>query len=542
MRERYVLQFKYVPSELTKAALNITNTHEHETRSEYAWQPPISPDSAAPVSDATLVFDAIARLSDIRRTDTLWRFRKKATGESTPNAITKEQLSTNYDLLDTTVCGVALTTLFNKKQALAQENPAGAYGHMLLRSVPPSNKELYAAMPYNFLPVTTYSSDEIQTLTRQAHFPAHISTMLHEMSSTYQQSLRQVNKAFFTPDSPHFLAATKMYEEVTSKGTPFQVSLLFSQLLGIGTADQGRSAYAKLKAYTKQGDYPLYEECIANIEDSFDGLLGEEVYEPLGIERHANAQPDTEAYAALHRKKQQLLKMTSNAQATIPLETSSYGMLYLIEPEIRYHKNGTATNIALYADVQTKDEQTVPISFQLSAKDSYSWDFLRSNSELPELFNALLETTDQALERAIIQFGQASARPTFQPIAPKPEYTRDPVYTLRKEERQQDKNQAAGTTKCTNTIDSSDKFAMQPLEIDFPEAIANSLDDTTRAMTEEAIDKYSRGLRNIAPIISLSTDGKKVFRLRKGPIRVLVEKEADRLIVFDAGPRKSIYS
>src|SRR5690606_21461419 len=112
----------------------------------------------------------------------------------------------DYDLLDATVCGVSLTTLLNQKQALAQENPAGAYGHMLLRSVPPSDSELYAAIPYNFLPATAYSSDEIQTLTRHAHFPAHINTMLQGMSSTYQQSLRQVQQAFFAPDHPHFLA------------------------------------------------------------------------------------------------------------------------------------------------------------------------------------------------------------------------------------------------------------------------------------------------------------------------------------------------
>lgn len=530
-------------SAMGRATLALDKTESTELLKESEWLARYrnAGGERLPTTDEAIIFYDMTVLARLERSSIKRRLYAQ-TGLAIHDAMVEAK---DFGLLlESKTFGLSLDTIFDQKQKLAQQCPADVYGHMVLWSTPPTEQQLYDAVPYNFIPVTFYSSEELKLISKNSRFPVHTHSLLQELSGLFQKATHQVRSDLFDPNAPRHKEAVEVYEQIAARGTPFQVSLLFSQMLGTGTPDQGRQAYSTLRKLTEETDYAFYEECLATIEDSFDGLLGEEFYEYLQIQRQEDDRIDDEAFDALHQKKQQLLKQVKDSQAALSLPDGTYGSLPILDPELVYHKNGTRTIVALFGNIQTTADEPIPLSLQLGDKKSYSWNLLRDNTELPEVFNHVVLAADKLFDQALLQLTPESTTQPSVRTAPKPyAIPTQPSRPLSTERKRQKSASIDSESNTSASVAIDRRFVNTILDVDFPDEIAQSLDRELLTEALVAIKKYSEGYKNSRQLHTLSPNGRKAFRFRKGKVRVLVElNERGSFTVYQVGYRKSVYS
>lgn len=493
------------------------------------------------------VFEYISRINAAKQYNDIHRLALTLENPNdilpTQSNMSKSEALTNH-WLATSHTSVTLSELYSRGKAMAYNQPVALYGHMLLSTFEPAETEKIEET-INFLPITLCDENEVRLIIKQGQFPTHINDTYKELSKNFLQAKRRVRTLFLEPKSQHFPAIEDLYTAVTSNGTPLQKDLFYAQLLGINASEQGRYAYGKLSDLVQEDDYPaIYDECLAVIEDSFDGLLGEDVYELLGLDHSPHTIANDEHYIESHYKKQQLLKLIKSAHETINLPDGEYGELYLIDPSVYCHKNGTETYVQLFASAKTASEGTVPFDFQLNRKQAYSWSFLRNYPEVPELFNAVTQTTNAALDCAItlVSPTPSTGSATAQSAAPaKKNHYRDPVHDLRKQHIDEQRQAAKNDQEVLQTT--GEKNDTNYYTITLPENIANKLSTERHADTVVAIDKFNKGLTTAKPLRYLSQAmGNDIWSIRGNRrVRVLLRREGDTFTVINGGMRGDIY-
>lgn len=434
--------------------------------------------------------------------------------------------------------GITAADIFKRGDRLVQEQPAEVYGYMLRSAVLPSDKDALVNGVHAFVPIVIFSTDSLVKIAKHGQFPGRIKDTLIGLSTLYRRALKQVKSGFFDPNSEHFAAAVTVYDNVFEYGTNEQRDIFYAQVLGFEGDRQGQDAYSKARRLIEQGvQVELYSDVIINIENAFDGYFGEDAYEPLGIAIQPDASIDTETYTAAHAKKRDLLNLVKNTEGTISLGDGYYGNIFLSKPTVRYRKNGNTTYAMLEGSAEACEGDHIDIQLSLGTNNSYEWNFLRTHEEVPELFNEVLYAASQAFDSLLPQPQRAITPVRKESSAPK-ERNNDPVYQLRKETRraiQEDERSVIPVLSPTREV--------KRWPVEFAEDKKRGVSEDLCVLAESAIEKYDNGLGNIEKMHDPSKNGRALFRLRNGEIRVLLELDEDtgRLVVYRVDWRKDVY-
>lgn len=435
--------------------------------------------------------------------------------------------------------GLALGDLHEHGQTLVRTRPTAVYGHMLFSTFElPSEITRDKEQTIDFYWITTKTIEQVRELIKEGQFPAHISETFKDLSTAYLQSLATIKQQFLDPEAPHFPAIQELYQAVTTQGTDLQKELFYYQLLELTPAEQGRQMYGALTDLTRaEGAPELYEECIAVIEDAFDDLLGEEAYELLGIEQTGLQANDT-AYAEAQRQKKELLKLTKTSERALTIQDGRYGALELVEPTVYARKNGARTHVALSAQAKTLSGGLLPFSLSLGEKQTYSWNFLRNHAEVPELFDTVIGSANDALTHAI---ESATHTPTTaQPmVVPAKKLRLEPANGESSTKRKNGEQPLATPAEAPpTTVDTT----IIPRKIVLPDAIATNLSEALLESAQKAIAKHQSGLAQPKHLTGISAiHGRPTYSIRHGKTRVLLQVEGDAFVVLGVKPRSIAY-
>ena len=433
--------------------------------------------------------------------------------------------------------GVSLTDVLVDGERLVKEKPVETYGFMLRSVRLPEDQEEAQNGFHAFVPVVEYPTEELDALIKKERFPKKMAETLIRLSTLYQKSLSQVKEAFFDPSSEHFSRTLGVYEDVFHNQQ--QRELFESQIFGSASENQGRVAYLKARDNVKNEASPdFYASIIYLIEHRYVDNLGEEVYGLLDIESEPEADADYQALSLAQTKKRRFLKQTKQARGEQQLADGKYGDLSLCNPVINYEKNGLKTTVTLKGFAAVSDgDGYIPIQFTLLGDGGYDWNFLRSEEEVPELFNTVLQAVNCALDGLMSQINQALTPPENQRVISREKvHVKDPIHELRKiapeeEAEPEELVPSAGAT--------------EPMlwKVVFSEKVLKKNTEYEIRQAEIAVEKYQRRHSSMRKMYAKTMSGRKSFRLRQGDVRVLVELEEELgvLIVTDIGSRQGFY-
>ena len=462
------------------------------------------------------------------------------TSPSSPRLSPSYEFDDHYlvALLDTDTSNITLSSIFENAD-IASEKPIEVYGHMLRSTFHAQTSDHRA----NFLPVTTYTPSELGELLGRAAFPTHIETTLVSLSHTFQRALRCIQNEALETHSAHSEPIAALYTELQTHGTELQRDLFHAHVLGVTDPDRSGYAYHKLRQNLEENDSAVYETWLGVVEDAYDGLLGEEAYELLGLKQDTTIEASQESFEQLNRQKRTILKLVKDNQGTFALPDGVYGSVSLLHPKVHHLKYGAKTHLNLETDVLLADNHHLPLSFGLTENGTYNWSFLRTPDEVPELFNFVTATTISVFDSYTKEL-RAQRRPAM-PEVPGPsskKHVTDAIYTERKKHKEEYRK-ASQQGSLQDELTTQPNTSLEPKQVVFPESIASDLIPEWLAKANLAIDKYKEGVISAKFLVHISNiTGKKMYRLRQGGMRVLLElTDEGSFIVSKVGTRGRIY-
>lgn len=441
---------------------------------------------------------------------------------------------------------ISLEEILENGTQLASGDPVRLYGAMLRQSFMPDDEVTEAKQWLSLLPVALNTPGELVLMARKAGFPKQISSFLTEVATNYQKAQQQVKRDIFRPDSPNFFEITRLYDTIATSATPMQAALFKSQILGINDSYQEVAPYEKVTELLRHSTDPdqitFYQRCLNEIEDSFEGPLGEELYDALGIVKSPDKQPEWQALSEAQRLKNQFLKTVKDTEGNVSLPDGQYGQLQLINPEISYHKNGTRTHVTLYATIRT-DAAEYPLSFQIG-KEGYQWSFLRSPREVPELFNYVVEAADRMLYTAITP-AKLNTEPQYIPIDKPVPIRNQSIPDGAPGPNRKRKNQPTPDIPTVDVLrDTQDTLPNAThLGVDVTDKALKGLSPTEQQSLERLVEKGEKGLLDTELYKGrLSKDGEKLYRARIGEHRAIGTIDGGVFVVLRFLPRQEAFN
>ena len=329
--------------------------------------------------------------------------------------------------------------------------------------------------------------------------------------------------------------------------SPDHADIFLGQILGIGDADQTKVSYRNLRKLIAFGqEVDLYKGLISAIEERFDGVLGEELYADLDIEKTLDAEVNQENVAQLQSKKRHFLSKTRAEGEDIRLLMPGLYGSFEVESGCvskEYKKREFESVVRITLNVERLDGTAQTIELLLDGRTEPSWDFLREFDEVPDLYNAVVAACNDALSRVLGEEATAENHQSLVINVPEVKsgmHYQEPIYKLRKLKHIEASTESPAPRAPMRSLETpltSDEI----LEVVFPEAIRSQLGPDVLEGAERAIGKYRTGLQCSRRFSSLWENGRKVYRLRSGNVRVLVENVDGQLVVIAAGLRSTIY-
>lgn len=432
--------------------------------------------------------------------------------------------------------GISYRDILQEGQSLVMNDPVGLYGYMLLSTSVPQNEDDLLESRHAFMPITMYTPDTLRIIGESEGFPEVTMATLLDLSQFYRKSQSKVSRNFFNPNSRHFPKILELYEQL-SQAPPYQMEIFLSQILGIDDNAQIKASYKRLKELiTKGREVDLYSAFLQEVENRYEGPLGEDLYDTLDIEKSLDGSIDRHALAGLDTTKQRFLRTIKNSQHT-QVPAGIYGLFDVESGSISYDRLSPQNLIHVSLNVERLDGASLPIELTLNGKVASDWNFLRSFEEVPELFNATVVAVDEAIRRIIENTYDLAEEPISS--KQKKEHVRDDIYELRKLHKEE--HHSLELEEFRAEEQETDPITGIPREVVFPEEVRNRLSPEVLEGAERAINKYQSGLQEPRRFSSLWEKGRKVFRLKSGNVRVLIESDNGVSVVIAAGLRSTIY-
>ncbi len=400
-----------------------------------------------------------------------------------------------------------------KAEKIVEETPIELFG-LMIRSVDlPDNMEQMQEGIHAFLAVVLLPTQELREIVKKGQFPHPAGETLIDMSILYQKLLREMRNSLFDPDSEHFYAAVDVYSDILENGTRLQQNLFSLHVLGNNNQGSKRGAYSITKKLLADGKEPaFYNDVLSRIEGSFTSHRGEDIYEPLGLEIQPDAEVNTDALAALHKKKKYFLEQMKDQSGEISLDDGMYGDVFLLGPKIEYVKNGDKTKVILCTSIDNPSDELVYVDFFLPS-DGFDWNILRDPDEVPELFNVIVGAADSAIDRAM---------PKEKSVAERPPIVLPPERVIGGKRNNEKRKNGGGAAEMTGAL---------PVSLELFAEVLETADLDVRGV----IEKYREGRAHFQRLRNKSNGNEDHFLLSVNGIRVefVLNQETGQLKVVD---------
>ncbi len=456
----------------------------------------------------------------------------------------KEDIITPY--MEREIYDVSLIEIIRGREDIARKEPIKVFGHILHRST-----ELYAQsndvtsrwvrankhLNFIFGNLGSFDAESLKKVAQdEPRLTPEMIKMAGNLYKTFERSYRETLRVFSDPNHPKFPELEDLYTQIKSSGNSDQLSNFINQMTNLENTTITRAVYHFMQNYHDSGneECPLYTEFQGIIEESYEGMTGDEFSE-FHIPRQEVTEDIGQIESELHQLKNKITKKFGKKFSRMNLDAPE-----LSDKDVRVSieafasKNDTLFTFRL--ETPNGDNEVRSVRLMLFKGGSTTWDFLKTNHQLPDEYYTMASYA-RSLLRDVVESFQPS-KPSSGGKKKEKIHVRDEVYDLRKQRSEPEASEPTKTEQVL--VPFEQRPTIQTDSAFYADLIAEHPEQAE--IVEKALSRYHGGYRNLVKM-GASDSKRNLFRLREGNYRIIIEQDKTSGIfqVVDVGDRKAIY-